>query len=34
MGLTEMKEYIALCLLGEASIPQRKEILEAKRKSL
>ena len=34
MGIAEMKEYIALCLLGEASIPERKRILEAKRKAL
>ena len=34
MSLSEMKEYIALCLQGEGSIPERKIILEAKRKSL
>ena len=32
MSLSEMKEYIALCLQGEGSIPERKIILEAKRK--
>lgn len=34
MGIAEMKEYIALCLQGEKSIPERKIILEAKRKAL
>lgn len=34
MGIAEMKEYVALCLQGEASIPQRKEILSAKREEL
>lgn len=34
MGIAEMKEYLALCLQGESSIPERKMILEAKRKSL
>ena len=34
MGIGEMKEYLALCLEGEDSIPERKNILEAKRKSL
>lgn len=34
MSLTEMKEYIALCLVGEESIPERKIILEAKQKAL
>lgn len=34
MGITEMKEYIALCLQGESSIPERKTILEAKRAEL
>jgi DNA-binding transcriptional MerR regulator len=34
MSLAEMKEYIALCLQGEGSIPARKIILEVKRKSL
>lgn len=34
LGITELKEYTALCLLGEESIPQRKEILAAKRARL
>lgn len=34
MGIAEMKEYIALCLQGEKSIPERKIILEAKRTAL
>ena len=34
MSITEMKEYLALCLQGESSIPQRKVILEKKRESL
>ncbi len=34
MSLAEMKEYLVLCLQGEASIPERKRILEAKRNAL
>ena len=34
MGIAEMKEYLALCLQGEGTIPERKVILETKRKSL
>ena len=34
MSLAEMKEYLALCLQGETSIPARKRILEAKRNAL
>ena len=34
MGIGEMKEYLALCLEGEASIPERKVILEVKQKAL
>ena len=34
MGIAEMKEYIALCLQGESTIPERKIILEAKQKAL
>ena len=34
MSIAEMKEYLSLCLQGESSIPQRKQILEIKRKSL
>ena len=34
MSITEMKEYIDLCMEGEKSIPTRKIILEEKRKKL
>lgn len=34
MGIAEMKEYLALCLQGEGTIPARKGILEAKRRAL
>lgn len=34
MSISEMKEYVNLCLIGESSIPKRKVILEAKRNSL
>lgn len=34
MSISEMKEYIALCLDGESTIPERKIILDIKRKSL
>ena len=34
MGIQEMKAYIELCLVGESSIPERKVILEEKRKAL
>lgn len=34
MSIQEMKAYIDLCLQGEASIPERKVILEEKRKAL
>ena len=34
MGIKEMQEYIALCLLGRTSIPERKVILEKKRQEL
>ena len=34
MSITEMKEYLALCLQGKRSIPERKVILAAKRASL
>lgn len=34
MSISEMKEYLELCLKGESSIPERKIILERKRKSL
>lgn len=34
MSIEEMKEYLQLCLQGEASIPQRKVMLAAKRERL
>ena len=34
MSIKEMKEYLALCLLGQSTIPQRKIILECKRNAL
>lgn len=34
MSIQEMKEYLALCLKGEASIPQRQEMLVQKRTAL
>lgn len=34
MGIGEMREYLALCLQGEETIPQRKRILEAKQEAL
>lgn len=34
MSIAEMKEYLALCLQGEGTIPDRKIILEAKQKTL
>ena len=34
MSISEMREYIDLCMEGEGSIPKRKEILEIKRSSL
>lgn len=34
MGIMEMKEYIGLCLKGESSIPERKNVLEAKLREL
>lgn len=34
MSIQEMKEYLALCLDGESSIPIRKIVLEKKRKEL
>ena len=30
MSIQEMKEYLAMCLQGEASIPQRKKMLARK----
>jgi DNA-binding transcriptional MerR regulator len=34
MSIQEMKEYIKLCLEGEPSIPDRKQILSKKREEL
>ncbi|MGM9957820.1 MAG: MerR family transcriptional regulator [Erysipelotrichaceae bacterium] len=34
MSIKEMKEYLELCLKGESTIPERKHILDIKRKSL
>ncbi len=34
MSIQEMKVYIDLCLQGESTIPERKVILEEKRKAL
>ena len=34
MGIQEMKEYTKLCLLGAESIPERKSMLQAKRKEI
>ena len=34
MSISEMKEYLALCLEGKDSIPQRKVMLAAKREAL
>lgn len=34
MGIDEMKSYLELCLQGEPSIPERKVMLEEKRKEL
>lgn len=34
MSISEMKEYVSLCLQGESTIPERKKILDVKRKSL
>ena len=34
MSIQEMKEYLALCLQGEATIPQRKEMLAKKQEML
>ena len=34
MSISEMKQYIELCLVGESSIPERKEILALKCEAL
>lgn len=34
MSILEMREYLNLCLLGESTIPQRKEMLRKKQEEL
>ena len=34
MSIHEMRDYIDLCLKGKSTIPERKQILEKKRKHL
>lgn len=34
MSIREMQDYLALCLEGESSIPERKKMLTAKREAL
>ena len=34
MSIQEMKEYLALCLKGESTIPERKKIIADKKKQL
>ena len=34
MSIQEMKDYLALCLQGASTIPQRKEMLDQKQKAL
>ena len=34
MSIQEMKEYLALCLQGQSTIPQRKEMLTRKQEAL
>ncbi len=34
MSIQEMKDYLALCLQGEVTIPQRKELLYRKQETL
>lgn len=34
MGIAEMKEYLQLCLQGQGTIPERKVMLERKRREL
>ncbi len=34
MSIQEMKDYLALCLQGEVTIPQRKELLYRKQEAL
>ena len=34
MSIQEMKDYLALCLEGESTIPRRKEMLASKQEAL
>ena len=34
LSIQEMQHYVQLCLLGESTIPERKEILSQKREAL
>lgn len=34
MSIQEMKDYLALCLEGESTIPQRQKVLDEKRAAL
>ena len=34
MSIQEMKDYLALCLQGESTIPKRKEMLSLKQEAL
>lgn len=34
MSIEEIKQYLDLCLIGESTIPKRKELLDIKRKEL
>ena len=34
MRISEMKEYLSLCLKGQSTIPERQKILDVKRKAL
>ena len=34
MSIQEMREYLALCLQGESTIPERKRVLEKKQTAL
>lgn len=34
LSMAEMKHYVHLCLQGKSSIPERKELLECKRREL
>ena len=34
MSIQEMREYLALCLQGESTIPERKRVLEKKQEAL